>query len=80
MTDEEIRQELRKKKKQKMATRRLIAGVLATAIVVTAAYFTGKAIGAAKYDRELSRFVSVTEETPLVHTAVQELGNEGGSK
>ncbi len=80
MTDEEIRQELRKKKKQKMAVRRLIAGVLAAAIFLTGGYFTGKAIGSAKYDKELRKFVSVTDETPLVHVAVQELGNEGGSK
>ena len=80
MTDEEIRQELRKKKKRKMAMRRLIAAVAATAIFVTAACFAGRAIGSAKYEKELSRFVSVTDETPLVHAAVQEIGNKGGSK
>lgn len=80
MTDEEIRQELRKKKKQQRTRKRLIAFCVAAILTVTAAYFAGSAIGSKHYENELSKLVSVTGDKPLVKTAMKEIGNKGGEK
>jgi len=80
MTDEEIRRELIKKKKQKRSRNRLIAFIAAVALTVTAAYFTGDAIGSRRYSDELSKYVSVVSDKPLINTAMGEIGNKGGKK
>ena len=78
MTDEEIRQELKNKKKKQRTRKRIIAAVLATAIFATAGWFTGRSIGNNKYDNEMKQFVSVIEDKPLINTAMSQLGNKGG--
>lgn len=78
MTDEEIRQELRNKKKRQRTRKRVIAAVLATVIFATAGWFTGKSIGNNNYDKEIKQFTSVTEDKPLINTALSQLGNKGG--
>ena len=80
MTDEEIRQELRKKKKQQRARKRLTVLCVAVVLTVAAAYFAGSAIGSRIYENKLSKLVSVTEDKPLVKTAMKEIGNKGGEK
>lgn len=78
MTDEEIRQELRNKKKKQRVRKRIIAAVLAVAVFATAGWFTGKSIGNNKYDKEMKQFTSVVEDKPLINTAMSQLGNVGG--
>ena len=80
MTDEEIRQELIKKRKQKRARNRLIIFAVAIALTVTAGWFAGNAIGNKRYEDELSKFVSVVGDAPLISTAMEQIGNEGGQK
>ncbi|MBR2512370.1 MAG: hypothetical protein IKE49_04800, partial [Firmicutes bacterium] len=78
MTDEEIKQELRNKKKKQRVRKRIIAAVLAVAVFATAGWFTGKTIGNNKYDKEMKQFTSVVEDKPLINTAMSQLGNVGG--
>ena len=78
MTDEEIRQELRNKKKRQRTRKRLIIAILAMAAVVAGAYYAGTAIGNHRYESKLKNFTPVTEEMPLINTAMSQLGNKGG--
>ena len=78
MTDEEIRQELRNKKKRQRTRKRIIAVVLALAVFATAGWLTGKALGNNRYDKEMKKFTSVVDDKPLINTAMSQLGNQGG--
>ena len=78
MTDEEIRRELRKQRKRKLVKRRIISIVAATAIAVGGGFLVGKAIGNRHYEKEVKSIVSVTEDKPIVHVAMEQLGNKGG--
>ena len=80
MTDEEIRKEIIKRKRRKRVRGRIIAFLVLTALTVTGAVFTGRSLGNKKYEKELSMFIPVTEDQPLVNVAMQEIGNEGGEK
>ena len=80
MKDEEIRQELRKRKRQQRTRKRLIAVCVAAVLTVTAGYFSGSAIGSKIYENKLSKMGSATADKPLVKTAMRELGNKGGEK
>ena len=78
MTDEEIKQELRNKKKRERTRKRLIIAILATATVVAGAYYAGTTIGNNRYESELKNFTSVTEDMSLINAAMSQLGNIGG--
>lgn len=78
MTDEEIRRVLRKKRKQKLLKRRLIAIAIAAVIAVGGGFLTGKAIGNKTYTDELKKVVSVVQDKPIVKVAMGQLGNKGG--
>ena len=78
MTDEEIRRVLRKKRKQKLLKRRLIAIAIAAVIAVGGGFLTGKAIGNKTYTDELTKVVSVVQDKPIVKVAMGQLGNKGG--
>ena len=80
MTDEAIRQTLRDKKRRKRSAKRIIAVILSVAVVSVAGYYTGKAMGNRRYDKEMKSFVSITEDVPMVNAAKGELGNRGGEK
>ena len=80
MTDEEIRQTLKDRKRRKRSAKRLIAIVLSVAVVSVAGYYTGKAMGNSRYEKENGKFVTVTEDVPMVKTAMGEIGNKGGEK
>ena len=78
MTDEEIRRILRKKRKQQLVKRRIIAILVATAIAVGGGFLAGKAIGNKAYADELKKVVSVVEDKPIINAAMGQLGNKGG--
>lgn len=78
MTDEEIRRVLRKKRKQKLLKRRLIAIAIAAVIAVGGGFLTGKAIGNKTYADEMKKVVSVVQDKPIVKVAIGQLGNKGG--
>lgn len=78
MTDEEIRRVLRKKRKQKLLKRRLIAIAIAAVIAVGGGFLTGKAIGNKTYADEMKKVVSVVQDKPIVKVAMGQLGNKGG--
>ncbi|MBE6019640.1 MAG: CHAP domain-containing protein, partial [Clostridiales bacterium] len=80
MTDEEIRKELQKKKRKQRVTRRLIACFVVLALTVAAGCLAGRALGNRKYEKELSKYVSVTADMPIIEVAKKELGNQGGEK
>ena len=78
MTDEEIRRVLRKKRKQKLLKRRLIAIAIAAVIAVGGGFLTGRAIGNKTYADEMKKVVSVVQDKPIVKVAMGQLGNKGG--
>lgn len=78
MTDEEIRRVLRKKRKQKLLKRRLIAIAIAAVIAVGGGFLTGRAIGNKTYADEMKNVVSVVQDKPIVKVAMGQLGNKGG--
>lgn len=80
MTDEEIRQYLRKKKQKDLAKKRFIAFGILSILAVAAAIFIGGYTGNNRYESEVSQIISVTEDDPMVNVAVPEIGNEGGDK
>ena len=80
MTDEEIRRILRKKRKQKLLKRRLIAITLAAVISIGGGLLAGRAIGNKTYADEMKGIVSVVADKPIVKAAMGELGNKGGQK
>ena len=78
MTDEEIRRILRKKRKRKLAKRRITAILVAAAIAVGGGLLAGRAIGNKMYADEMKNIVSVAEDKPIVKVAMEQLGNKGG--
>ncbi|MBQ3371082.1 MAG: CHAP domain-containing protein [Mogibacterium sp.] len=69
---------MRKKRKQKLLKRRLIAIAIAAVIAVGGGFLTGKAIGNKTYTDELKKVVSVVQDKPIVKVAMGQLGNKGG--
>ncbi len=80
MTDEEIRRELINKKRQKRTIKRLIILAAAVVLTVTAGHCAGTAIGNHRYEKEMSKFVSVVGDEPLVDVAMEQIGSKGGDK
>lgn len=85
MTDEEIRKilsERAKRKRRKARMTRLLVSLLvfvvAAGVVIWASRAAGIKAGNQKYDAELSAIVDVTEDKPLIDTAMSQLGNKGG--
>lgn len=78
MTDEQIRRELRKRRKRQLAKRRLISLCIALAITVGGAVAAGTAIGNKRYNDEIKSIVSVAEDVPIVKTGMAQIGNKGG--
>ena len=78
MTDEEIRRVLRKKRKQKLLKRRLIAITVAAVIAVGGGLLAGRAIGNRTYASEMKRIVNVVGDKPIVKVAMEQIGNKGG--
>ena len=78
MTDEEIRQILRKKRKRQLAKRRIISLIVAAVISVGGGYLAGRAVGNSTYTGELSRVVSVVDDKPIINAAAGQIGNKGG--
>lgn len=78
MTDQEIRQLLRKKKRRRRLLRRLVAFGLAAVFTVVAAFIMGSVSGNKKYDSEIAAVKNVTEDVPIVNASVPQLGNKGG--
>lgn len=78
MTDQEIRQLLRKKKRRQRRLKRFIAFGLAAVVTIVAAFITGSAAGNKKYDAELAAVKTVAEDVPIVNAAMPQIGNVGG--
>ena len=78
MTDEEVRRILRKKRKQQLVKRRVIAITLALIISVGGGLLAGRAIGNKLYSNEMKKIVSVVGNKPIVKVAMKQLGNKGG--
>lgn len=78
MTDEEIRRVLRKKRKSQLVKRRLISLAVALVIAIGGGILAGTAIGNKTYADEMKKIVSVTEDKPIIKTAMAQLGNKGG--
>ncbi len=78
MTDEEIRRILRKQRKRKLLTRRIIALAVAAVIAIGGGFLAGKAIGNRTYAKEMKNIVSVVGDKPIVKVAMEQLGNKGG--
>lgn len=80
MTDEEIKKELRRRKNRKILRRNLIIICLAAAVAVAGGIALGNKLGADKYEKEVAIKAVIAEDTPLINTALGELGNKGGDK
>ena len=78
MTDQEIRDYLRKKKRRKRVITRILILVLAIAATAGSAYFLGKPAGNKKYAAEIAAIKPVTEDVPIVNAAMPQIGNVGG--
>ena len=78
MTDQEIRDYLRKKKRRKRVITRILILVLAIAATAGSAYFLGKSAGNKKYAAEIAAIKPVTEDVPIVNAAMPQIGNVGG--
>ena len=78
MTDEEVRRILRKKRKQQLVKRRVIAITLPLIISVGGGLLAGRAIGNKLYSNEMKKIVSVVGNKPIVKVAMKQLGNKGG--
>ena len=80
MTDEQIKRQLRAKKQKKRVRKRLLIIALAIVLAVVDGVFLGKLIGNRLYQSQLNKYVSVTEDVPIVNTASKQIGNKGGRK
>ena len=78
MTDQEIRDYLRKKKRRKRVITRILILVLAIAATAGSAYFLGRSAGNKKYAAEIAAIKPVTEDVPIVNAAMPQIGNVGG--
>ena len=78
MTDAEIRRILRKKRKQKLLKRRLIALAVALVIAVGGGMLAGRALGNRSYANEIKSIVNVIGDKPIIKAAAGQLGNKGG--
>ena len=80
MTDAEIRKEIRRRKsKQAMKRRLIIAGIVAIAAIV-GGILIGNKLGTNIYKSEIAIKTSVAEDTPFINDALAQIGNEGGEK
>ena len=78
MTDQEIRQYLRKKKRRKRIITRLLIFALMLAATVGSAFALGNKAGNKKYEAELAAVKPVAEDVPIVNAAMPQIGNQGG--
>ena len=80
MTDEQIKNQIKAKKRRKRTARRVLIICIALILAVVDGNLIGKAIGNRRYDKEVSDPVVVAEDMPIVNTAMKEIGNKGGDK
>ncbi len=80
MTDEQIIRELRARKRRRNSRRRLIAFCIAALIMILLGSLTGRAIGRHLGTGKTVSNSEVIADMPLIKTAVDEIGNEGGEK
>ena len=79
-TDEEIRKEIRqRKKKRAIRNRMIILGLVAIAAIICGTLI-GSRIGNNKYVAEIEIKNAVAEDTPFINDAVSQIGNKGGEK
>ena len=77
-SDEEIRAQIRARRKRDARKRRFIAAGVTVLVVILLGLGGGFLTGRAAYRHVTKEPVSVTDEVPIVITAAKELGNEGG--
>ena len=80
LTDEQIKNRIRAKKRRKKTMRRVLVICIAIVLAVVDGYFVGKAIGNKRYEKEVSDPVVVAEDMPIINTALKQIGNKGGDK
>ena len=79
-SDEQIRKNIREKKLRRRRNRRIAIICIALILAVVDGVFIGKAIGNKRFDKEATALVPVAADMPLINTAINEIGNEGGAK
>ena len=79
-SDEEIRAAIRARKKKDAFKRRCIAGMTTAIIVILLGLTGGFLTGRAVYSSKTKDPVSVSEDVPIVLTAMTQLGSEGGEE
>ncbi len=80
MTDEQIKNKIRAKKRRARTIRRIIIVCIALILAVVDGLFIGKVIGNRRYEKEVTNPVVVAEDMPIINTAMKEIGNKGGDK